>query len=104
MKSINRKSILLVGLFTGITILAHSQETEPLKLAEKVAGRIITDTRFEFKLVPQQEVLGVQVIDARFLPAKANELIYALRYATALKDTVVQFGINTGNDTRIWVN
>jgi unsaturated rhamnogalacturonyl hydrolase len=100
----NKRLLILLGFFAIIIGKSFCQQADALSTVKKIADKIIADTRFEFKLVPQQEVLGIQVVDAKFLSPSVSEYVYATRTATAAKDATVRFGINTGVSVRIWVN
>lgn len=100
MKRIILPALLLIG--HGIT--AFGQDTTALRVVEKIAGRVIRDTRFSFRLVPQQEELGMQVLDARFLAPRPGEQVYARRYIEAVTDTVVDIGVDGAGPFTIWVN
>ncbi len=82
----------------------YCQNNSPLQVVEKVADKIIADTRFEFKLVPQTEQLGVQVIDFRFMKLNEGQTAYAMRSAIAKADTNVLFGITSPAKMQVWIN
>lgn len=81
---------------------AAAQQAPALVLACKVADKLIHDTRFEWSWEPQKEVLGMQVIDARFLHAPQGA--YAVRFAHATADTLVRFGITTAGTVQVYIN
>ncbi|MEO8110243.1 MAG: glycoside hydrolase family 88 protein [Ginsengibacter sp.] len=88
-------------LFVSTT---YCQNKSPLQVVEKVADKIIADTRFEFKLVPQTEQLSVQIIDFRFMKLNEGQTVYATRSAIVKTDTTVFFGITSPGRIQIWLN
>ncbi len=103
MKTVIVLSCLIMTL-TGPATTARCQDTTALRLVQKIAERVIRDTRFSFRLMPQQEELGMQVLDTRFLSPRPGEQIYARRYMEALIDTVVDIGIGGAGPLTIWIN
>lgn len=99
---LSKRSILCIMSYMMLAISAYTQS--PLETVKKVADKIIADTRFEYTLVPQQEVLGVQVVDGRFLSPGSHEFIYAIRTTASKKDTTIRFGINSSAAVKIWIN
>ncbi|CAN5778299.1 hypothetical protein BH11BAC3_BH11BAC3_36420 [soil metagenome] len=102
------KQIAVAFILHGFMMLLvpeiYCQNKTSLQLAEIVADKIITDTRFEFKLVPQTEQLGIQVIDFRFLKMQQGQTAYATASATSLADTIIHFGITSPGRINIWLN
>lgn len=95
------------NMLTGLILMnlcSLGQQGEALNLSRKVAGKIIADTKFEWKQVLQKEELGMQVIDFRFLSLQAKEIAYALRQVEVKKDTVVRFGITSAGKVKVEIN
>lgn len=82
----------------------YAQQTEALALSKKIADKVIADTRFEWKWVPQKEELGMQVLDFRFLSLSANSKALALRSFQVRSDTTVRFGFSGKGKIRLWLN
>ncbi|WP_188316134.1 glycoside hydrolase family 88/105 protein [Chitinophaga agrisoli] len=91
---------LVVFLFHS----AAAQQPSALATAARVADRFMKDTRFEWRWEPQKEVLGMQVLDFRFLNISPDHKAFALRYAVAAKDTVIRFGITTAAPVQVYLN
>jgi len=83
---------------------AAAGQQPPLAAACKVADRLMADTRFEWRWAPQKEVLGMQVLDFRFLNVPSQQAAFALRYATVPTDTVIRFGVTTAAPVQVYVN
>jgi len=92
----------LLGMALLLLHTAAAQQAPALELACKVADRLMKDTRFEWSWEPQKEVLGMQVIDPRFLNTQQGA--YALRFANVTADTLVRFGITTAGPVQVWIN
>lgn len=92
----------LLGMALLLLHTAAAQQAPALVLACKVADKLIHDTRFEWNWEPQKEVLGMQVIDARFL--RAPQGAYAVRLANVMADTLVRFGITTAGPVQVYIN
>lgn len=89
-------------LCTGVSALAQSNDA--LSVVKRVADKIIADTHFGFTLVPQKEVLGMQVIDFRSLQLQSAQQAYAKSQLTVNSDTTVNFGLSYAGDISIWVS
>ena len=87
---------------TGDTTIVIQQEA--LQIVDKIVTKLIKDTRFEFKLVPQKEELGMQVIDFRGMAAQEGQVVYAARQANAITDTIVHIGVSGAGTITIWLN
>ncbi|MDZ7401113.1 MAG: glycoside hydrolase family 88 protein [candidate division KSB1 bacterium] len=77
----------------------------PLEVAKKVADKVMRESSFEFELVPQATVLGMQVMD--FQQQFGEGVIgigYALSFILSEKDSSVLFGFSCGNPVKIWLN
>jgi unsaturated rhamnogalacturonyl hydrolase len=91
----------------GLMMLLHTaaaQSPTALQVSCKVADKVIRDTRFEWKQVAENEVLGIQLIDFRFLQLQSQQKAYALRYASVASDTLVRFGITSADRIQVWIN
>lgn len=78
--------------------------TSALATVQKVADKIIRDTRFELEPAAQKPVLGMEVIRYNDLPLQHNEVAYAQTTATLPSDTGITFGLTSAAPLRIWVN
>jgi unsaturated rhamnogalacturonyl hydrolase len=90
--------------FLMMTLTASPQANDALSIVKKVADKIIADTRFDFTLVPQKDVLGMQVIDFRSLHPVPGQQLYAKSQLSAQKDTLVNFGLSYAGNLRILIN
>lgn len=86
----------------GDTSITGRQEA--LQVVDKVVSKLIADTRFAYKLAPQKEELGMQVIDFRRMASTAHKVLYAMRQASAATDTLVYFGVSGAGKITIWLN
>ena len=96
--------VLLFLFFTASVETLVARDSTALLIARKVADKVIRETSFAFKLVPQKPQLGLQVIDLRHLSLQRNEVAYAYHRPTALQDTLIHFGVNSGGKITIWIN
>ncbi|TCC96622.1 glycoside hydrolase family 88/105 protein [Pedobacter hiemivivus] len=102
-----RKIFLGIGgtaVLTGMSLKVFPQENDGLSVAKKVADKVIADTHFAFTLVPQKEVLGLQVVDFRSLRPVSGQQVYAKSKLTAISDTVLSFGLSYAGQISIWIN
>jgi rhamnogalacturonyl hydrolase YesR len=83
---------------------ADTIQQNAMRIAQTVADKLIRDTRFAFRPVPQKEDIGMQVIDFREMLKGGNETGYAFRQAVAANDTLIHFGINGAGNISIWIN
>ncbi|MBB5439561.1 rhamnogalacturonyl hydrolase YesR [Pedobacter sp. AK017] len=91
-------------ILTGASLAVSAQSNDALSVAKKVADKVIADTRFAFTLVPQKDVLGLQVIDFRNLQPASAQQVYAKSQLTAISDTTVSFGLSYAGKLSIWLN
>ncbi|GEP96577.1 hypothetical protein CCY01nite_28370 [Chitinophaga cymbidii] len=103
MKAVS-KLFLSIAVLSGMSLRALPQESDALSVVRKVADKVIADTRFGFTLVPQKEVLGMQVIDFRSLHPLPAQYVYAQSRLTAISDTTLSFGLGYAGGVSIWVN
>lgn len=95
--------LLLLVLAGGVKVCGQNKP-DALLLAQQVADRFIRDTRFDFVFEPQEEVLGMQVVDFGHLGLKAGQQGYGLCQARVAADTVVRFGVSSAVNMKIWLN
>ncbi|WP_316809686.1 glycoside hydrolase family 88 protein [Pedobacter heparinus] len=97
--NITGTSIILSAV---VPVLAQSGDA--LSVVKKVADKVIADTRFGFTLLPQKEVLGMQVIDFRSLQVQTGQQAYAKSQLSASSDTILSFGLSYAGAISIWLN
>ncbi len=102
------RALTMMAAITCACALAQAQTSNnraPLAVVKSVADKIINDTSFEFKLVPQKTELGVQFVDfRRTLGGGQPATGYALSFITSAKDTTVAFGLSNSDGAKIWLN
>lgn len=98
------KSIFIFLIISVPVLFLNAQQEQALKLSGKVADKVIADTRFEWKLTMQKDILGMQVLDFRFLNLSPGTKALALNRIEVRNDTTVRFGISAAGKIRIWVN
>lgn len=82
----------------------NAQDKAALTIVKTVADKVMSETIFDFKPEPQKTLLGLQVIDLKWLSSNANDVFYAFNTIESSKDETVTFGINNSGRTNIWVN
>lgn len=103
MKLINRIFISYILLIFISSCIYGQINTPALQIVKSIADRIIKDCRFEFELVKQKPVLGLQIID--FKDALGSKgLIYALSSIKSDSGSVIKLGISSSLDVAIYVN
>jgi unsaturated rhamnogalacturonyl hydrolase len=80
----------------------HIQK-EAIEISGRVAQKLIRDTRFDFKMVPQKEELGMQVIDFSNM-VKNGQVAYAVRQAKVNADTTLHIAVSGAGRITIWLN
>ncbi len=70
--------LVLLSLLTGVGKIYGQDPSTALSLARQVADRFIADTRFDLVFGPQEEVLGMQVVDFGHLALQPGQRAYAL--------------------------
>ncbi|MCG2615869.1 glycoside hydrolase family 88 protein [Terrimonas sp. NA20] len=90
--------------FLSFSVTALGQQRDALSLSRRIADKVITDTRFEWKWVAQKDELGMQVLDLRFLSLAPNSNALALRSVEVKADTTVRFGLSGSGRIKVWVN
>ncbi len=96
--------MLLLTLLAGSDRVFAQESPAALSLARQVADRFIADTRFDLVFEPQEEVLGMQVIDFSHLALQTGQRAFALRYSQVGADTNVRFGVSSASNIKIWLN
>lgn len=92
-------SVLLCSCFQ------KSDDRTPLEIVQSVADKIIRETSFDFKLVPQKTVLGIHFVDFRqTFGVETRGIAYALSYVISEKDTIATFGLSSSDAVKIWVD
>jgi len=77
----------------------------PLEIARSVADKVINESDFSFGLVPQETVLGMQVIDfLQNYSYKEDHAAFAHTYLISPADTTVLFGLSSSGPTQIRLN
>ncbi|HEX9653206.1 MAG TPA: hypothetical protein VGA99_05805, partial [bacterium] len=98
---------VLQTCFISLICLTHSVagERSALEVARAVADKIVRESAFEFELVPQTPVLGIQVVDFRqTFGGDEPGVAYALSYIMSEKDSSVTFGVSSSDAIKIWIN
>lgn len=99
------KIFLLILLITGsLSAQDRSIQKEALQKSSAIADKLIRDTRFSFKMVPQREELGMQVIDFRKNITKKMQVAYATRRLSVNTDTTIHFGISNAGKVTVWID
>ncbi|UCD37248.1 MAG: glycoside hydrolase family 88 protein [Fidelibacterota bacterium] len=76
-----------------------------LEVASAIADKVIKGTTFEFEAVPQEVVLGVEVVDFRRLFGTAGPGVgYALSNVVSDHDTLVTFGVSARDGIKVFLN
>jgi unsaturated rhamnogalacturonyl hydrolase len=106
MHTVRKQFLRFTGtlVLMGVSLSAWPQANDGLSVAKKVADKVIADTRFAFTLVPQKELLGLQVVDFRSLQPLPQQQVYAKSRITATADTVLGFGLSYAGQVSIWIN
>ena len=100
------KIILILIIFFNATILGQEKNiNSPFEIIKPVIDRVINETEFGFKLVQQEPVLGVQIIDfKKQFGTDTQDYFYALSSAISEKDTLVNIGISASPNILIFIN
>ncbi len=100
------KIILILIIFFNATILGQEKNiNSPFEIIKPVIERVINETEFGFKLVQQEPVLGVQIIDfKKQFGTDTQDYFYALSSAISEKDTLVNIGISASPNISIFIN
>lgn len=97
-------SLMLLPVLAGSGTVYAQDTSQALSLAQQVTDRFIADTRFDFVLEPQEEVLGMQVVDFSHLALKPGQQAYAFCNSRVAADTLVRFGVSSTAKIKIWLN
>jgi len=94
---------ILVALYSACHEVPDTRP--PLQIAESVANRLMEDSHFEFELVEQKEVLGIQVLDflRTFSTRSESNVFYALSEIESISDTTIIFGLSFSGQVKIWL-
>lgn len=95
--------LLWLCMLSGCT---ESQRTRTsLEIATAIADKVIEGTTFEFESVPQEGVLGVEVVDFRRMFVTAGPGVgYALSNVMSDHDTTITFGVSASDGIKLWLN
>ena len=97
--------ILILIVAAGLSACSKVDENSPLADAEKIANRVIHDTEFELKEVPQKPVLNIQVIDfGKAYPKNESGDAFAFSVIEAKQNEKLDFGISYSEPVTIYVN
>ncbi|NOZ61058.1 MAG: glycoside hydrolase family 88 protein [Calditrichaeota bacterium] len=100
-KKIN-KLIFVASLFFFVS---HLFSQTPLEIARRVVEKIMRDTNFELELVPQKNVLGLQILDFREGECfNAPRVHFATNSIISKKKKRVLLGISHDAPLKIWIN
>ena len=101
-----QKNILRLALIISFSsLLIYGQERNALEIVKSIADRVINECPFEFKLVKQEPVLGVQIIDFnREIESNVKGSSYALSYIQSDNNSVVKLGISASKNISVWIN
>lgn len=98
-------AIVVVGLMVLKFAPNSPDQRTPIEVAKAVADKIIKESTFGFKLVPQKSVLGVQVVDlGQTFGHQKPGVGYALSYIMSEADTSALFGLSSSDGVKIWMN
>ncbi|NOQ98170.1 MAG: hypothetical protein GQ561_08405, partial [Calditrichae bacterium] len=83
-----------------------SDQRLPIEIVRSVADRLIEDSDFAFEMVPQNEVLGLQVLDFESIFCSQTEpaIYYASGYIIADRDTTILLGLSYNGKIKIRLN
>jgi rhamnogalacturonyl hydrolase YesR len=98
--------LLMAGFIVATRAIANDStlQRQALQAVTSIADKLMRDTRFAFKPVPQREELGMQLIDFGGVTTSQAPVSYAIRQAKAKADTMVHFGISGAGSITIWLN
>jgi unsaturated rhamnogalacturonyl hydrolase len=99
----------MVFLFTLLFTAAASnltlpQDRTPREVVRSIIDRVISETEFEYDLVPQTEVLGIQILDFYKEFGDTGGDFYALSFMQSDNDTVAELGVSASPKISIWLN
>lgn len=77
----------------------------PLEIATAIADKVIEGTTFEFESVPQEGILGVELVDfRRMFGTDGPGVGYALSNVVSDHDTTITFGVSAGDGIKVFLN
>ncbi len=95
-------------LISGIILCSFQEPTadrSPLEIAQSVADKIVRESQFDFDVVDQKSVLGMQVLNfGELFDGNSRNVSYARSSISSQKDTTSLLGISCAGYTRIWLN
>ena len=96
-------TIALLWLLTACK-LTKDRRT-PFDIARQISGKVISDSRFSFNMIPQEPVLGLQILDfGRNMEQLPGRVVYALSYLHSDRDTTVSIGLNSSGPAMLTIN
>ncbi|MET0464379.1 MAG: glycoside hydrolase family 88 protein [Chitinophagaceae bacterium] len=98
------RSIFFFLPFVAFSVITLGQQRDALSLSRRIAGKVMSDTRFEWRWVVQKDELGMQVLDLRFLSLAPGGNALAVRNVEVKADTTVRFGLSGSGRIKVWVN
>lgn len=103
MASIKKLTIFIILIIATFSLAEGNDK--PLEVVKKIADKIMEESDFEFDLIPQKTVIGVQVLNfGETLNADPGSAAYALGSIIIKSDSTVKLGINHNSGIKIWIN
>ena len=104
----NKFALKTLPLIFGIIISSCQEPTgerSPLEIAQSITDKIIHESQFDFDVVDQKSVLGMQVLNfGELFDGYPRNVDYARSSISSQKDTTSHLGICNTGYTRIWLN
>lgn len=99
--NIFRLPLFVLFLFNSIAF----GQPGPLEVGQRIADKIIRESRFDFKLAPPRQNSAVQVVDFRREFGEGGTGVgYATTGILSKQDTIVTFGMSVSGPVRVWIN
>lgn len=96
--------VILTFLFNSSNRI-YSQDINSIEVVKKVTDKIIRDTSFKFRLVPNKPNNSVRFVDFQIEYGNIpNSSAYAYANIISEKDTTIQFGLSSSGPIKIWIN
>jgi rhamnogalacturonyl hydrolase YesR len=96
---------IITLLCFAVAAYGQVSDTGPLKVAKRIADRIISETSFELTEVEQKSILDLQVIDFRkVFKNKSTGTAYAFAGIEVKKDEKLSFGVSYSSPFKLWIN
>ncbi len=87
--SINKIFLISIIFFNAAILAQEKNVNSPVEIIKPVIDRVINETEFNFNLIPQKPVLGVQIIDfKKQFGTDVKNYFYALSSAVSEKDAI----------------